>query len=182
MEQVKGELALKIALAIGVGLACLVGYFAYAVVTAPSDEEALKISISVLKRPELRIAFALHPEYCAIRREGPMAGWSVSCEGIPLHFYQDLTLCDPGPPRQCGPMPASYVNCKTYEWLVDLKGNPTSPIESGRQSSSISDNCRSRGNIADDRGRMREMGIAPITDTVDDYAGWYTGYPRSFPP
>jgi hypothetical protein len=181
MDQLKGK-PLKIALAFGVGLACLIGYFVHAVVTAPSDEEALKISISALNRPELKIAFALHPEYCTIRREGGTFGWSVSCAGVPLHFYRDQTLCDPGPPRQCGPMPASYEDCVTYEWLVDLKGNPTSPLQPGyRQSMSISDNCRARGNIVDERSRMREMGIAPVTETVDDYAGKYTGQPRPIP-
>jgi hypothetical protein len=46
---------------------------------------------------------------------------------------------------------------------------------------SISDNCRARGNIVDERSRMREMGIAPVTETMDDYAGKYTGHPRPIP-
>lgn len=151
-----------IVLAAFAGLAGLMGYFIYEVATAPTDEEAMRMSIAAIDRPELRIAVTLHPDYCSTRRVSSYGGWDVSCSGIPRHFYQDVTLCVPGPPEQCGPAPESYSNCTTYEWSIDLHGRPSNPIWSNRKVLTLGDDCHPKATREEDRARMRELGITAV--------------------
>jgi hypothetical protein len=161
----------KVAVGMGialVGLAAYGCYFAFALVTAPSSvEEALKVSVSKLKNQALQTAVTLHPDYCSVRVRGILVGWEVNCKGIPVHFYEEVTLCQPGSsPARCGPAPPSYFNCRSYEWNIDLWGNPTNPLWSHRQFLSIEDECRPKATIENDRAKMEEFGIKPAATRV----------------
>jgi hypothetical protein len=103
----------------------------------------------------------------------------VECEGVPIHFYQDLTLCDPGPPKSCGPVPTDYKNCRSFYWDIDLDGKPSNPIGDRGRYASIEEDCRPKGTLASDRAEMAKRGIAPNPENILDYAGFYTGKPRA---
>ena len=144
---------------------------------APSTEEAMTRSLAELRIPELTIAYSLHPDTCSIKKT--MWRWDVDCEGVPTHFYQDITLCDPGPPKTCGAMPPHYTNCRTYFWQIDLAGMPSDPIGLGsRRYASLEEKCKAKGTFSSDREEMARRGITPERVEMLDYAGWYTGKTR----
>jgi hypothetical protein len=60
---------------IGVGW---VGWKIVKVVTAPSTEEAMRLSLAELNVSELSTAYTLHPDTCAITKL--FWKWSVACE------------------------------------------------------------------------------------------------------
>ena len=66
-------------------------------------------------------------------------------------------------------MPPSHTECVTYEWNIDLRGNPSNPLWSNRQYLSIADECRPKAPRQDDRARMEELGIKPIASVGYDY-------------
>jgi hypothetical protein len=100
---------------------------AFRVINAPSTEEVMRLSLSKVGIPELEIAFALHPDACSITKVG-IWEWHVECGGVPMHFYEDTTVCDPGPPEICGAAPPSYENCRSFYWNADLDGNTSDPL------------------------------------------------------
>jgi hypothetical protein len=144
--------------------------------TAPSTEEAMRRSFAQLRRPEVAIAYALHPDMCTITTT--MWKWSVMCEGVPTHFYQDLTVCDPGPPKTCGPVPSDYEDCRSFYWDIDLDGKPSDPIGDRQHYASMADRCRLKGTLTSDREEMAKRGFTPERVEILDYAGRYTGRPR----
>jgi hypothetical protein len=154
------KVLVKIVLVALVALAGVMEYFIYEVGTAPSDEEAMRMSIAAIDRPELSIAVTLHPDYCSVQRIRRYSGWDVYCSGIPVHFYKDVTFCTS--PEQCTPAPDSYFECVTYEWSIDLHGRPSNPIWSNRKVLTVSDNCHPRATREEDRTRMQALGIAAI--------------------
>jgi hypothetical protein len=87
-------------------------------VRAQTPDELLQRSLAKLRAPELKIAYALHPEVCSIRKEDRR--WIVSCEGVPIHFYRRYTLCDPGPPKECRPVPTTFTNCRSFYWYTPI--------------------------------------------------------------
>lgn len=161
---------------IGVGAA---GWSVARIITRPSTEEAMRLSLAEMRMPELSTAYTLHPDACSITKN--LWKWTVGCEGVPIHFYQDLTLCDPGPPKSCGAVPADYKNCRSYYWDIDLDGKPSNPIGDRGRYASIEETCRPKGAIASEREEMARRGIAPNPVEILDYAGWYTGKPRGHP-
>ena len=159
---------------IGVGASC---WKVSKVFRAPSTEEAIIRSLAELRIRELTTAYTLHPETCSIRKT--MWHSDVGCEGVPTHFYQDITLCDPGPPKTCGAMPPDYTYCRTFFWEIDLDGMPSDQIGLGsRRYASLEENCKARGTFASDREEMARRGITPERVEMLDYAGRYTGKPR----
>src|ERR1700737_1109061 len=90
-----------------IGAAAFVIWTAFRVINAPSTEEAMRRSLAALEKPELEIAFALHPDACSITKVS-IWKWSAACEGVPMHFYEKITVCDPGPPKIC--MAAHYLS------------------------------------------------------------------------
>jgi hypothetical protein len=164
-----------------IGAGAFVIWTAFRVIDAPSTEEAMRRSLAALGRPELEIAFALHPDACSITKAS-IWKWSVACDGVPMHFYEDITVCDPGPPKICGTAPSSYEDCVSFYWDVDLDGNPSDPIGIRRKYESIGSECRLKGTIASDRMEMAHRGILPIPVEILDYAGFLTGKPRPIHP
>jgi hypothetical protein len=159
---------------IGAAVACWkIGKVAF----APSTEEAMTRSLAELRVPELTTAYTLHPDTCSIRKA--MWSWSVECVGVPIYFYQDLTLCDPGPPRTCGVVPSEYKNCRTFFWDIDLDGRPSNPIGDRGRYASVEESCNPKGTLVSDREEMARRGITPNRVEILDYAGSYTGSPRA---
>jgi hypothetical protein len=150
-------------------------------VNAPSTEDAMQHSLKALEIPELEIAFALHPDACSIRKVN-IWKWSAACDGVPMHFYQDITLCDPGPPKICGADPSSYTNCRSFYWDIDLDRKPSSPTGNGRKYASVVSDCMPKGMLASEQIEMTHRGLRPIPVEILDYAGWYTGKPRTIHP
>jgi hypothetical protein len=145
-------------------------------IRAETPEQLLHHSLAKLRVPELDIAYRLHPEICSIGKT-PNQQWTVACEGVPLHFYRQISLCDPGPPKQCGPPPATYTDCQSFYWDVDGRGNPTGWFGGHRFESVVAD-CMPKGTLASDRADMANGGIAPVPVEMLDYWGTYTGKPR----
>jgi hypothetical protein len=159
---------------IGAGLVC---WNVAEVLLAPSTEEAMARSLAELDLPELKTAYSLHPDTCSITKTTWQ--WSVQCTGVPNHYYQDITVCDPGPPKTCGAMPSDYVDCRTYFWDIDLNGKPSDPIGQRRGLyGSMWDDCKPRGTLASDREEMARRGMALNHVEMLDLAGAYTGKPR----
>src|ERR1700759_4868905 len=146
-------------------------------IRAETPEELLQHSLPKLQVPELAIAYRLHPETCSIGRN-PNQGWTVACEGVPLHFYRQITLCDPGAPKQCGPPPATYTDCRSFYWDMDARGNPTDWFKGGRPYQSVVADCIPKAAMASDRAEMASGGIVPVPEEILDYRGRYTGKPR----
>lgn len=87
-----------------IALLCI-AFVAFKLARAPSTQEAMRGSLKELGLPELTTAFALHPDTCSIERS--FWKWHVSCEGVPISFYQDRMLCNAGPQElapRCRPM------------------------------------------------------------------------------
>jgi len=145
-------------------------------IRAETPQQLLKHSLAALRVPELEIAYRRHPETCSIGRSSDQQ-WSVTCEGVPLHFYREISLCDPGPPKRCGPPPATYTDCRTFYWNVDGRGNPTGWF-GGHRFESIAADCTPKGTLASDRAYMTNNGITPVPEEILDYWGTYTGKPR----
>jgi hypothetical protein len=164
-----------------IAAAAFVIWTAFRVINAPSTEEVMRRSLSTVGIPELEIAFALHPDACSITKAS-IWRWSAECVGVPMHFYEDTTVCDPGPPKTCGAAPASYENCRSFYWDVDLDGNTSDPLGVTHKYGSISEGCRPKSSIASERLEMARRGIAPIPVQILDYAGFYTGRPRPLHP
>ncbi|KJC59475.1 hypothetical protein UP10_18445 [Bradyrhizobium sp. LTSPM299] len=140
-----------------------VGWFGWKTVrvaTAPSTEEAMRLSLAELDLPELSAAYALHPDSCTISKT--LWKWSVSCEGVPIYFYRDLRQCDPGPPRTCRTVPSDARVCVSYFWDIGLNGRPSNPIGDHGNHASIGDgSCNAKGTFASEREVMARRGIAP---------------------
>ncbi|MHB8269675.1 hypothetical protein [Bradyrhizobium sp.] len=145
-------------------------------VRAQTPDELLQRSLAKLRVPELEIAYSLHPTVCSIGREQDQR-WSAACEGVPIHFYRQITICDPGPPKQCGLAPANYTFCRSFYWDVDASGNPSGSF-GNRQFDSIEADCMPKGTLNSDRAEMAIRGIALVPEEILDYAGRYTGKPR----
>ena len=96
-----------------IGIGAFVLWTAFRVINAPSTEEAMRRSLAALEKPELEIAFALHPDACSITKVS-IWKWSAACEGVPMHFYEEITVCDPGSPKICSAAPSPYENCRTF--------------------------------------------------------------------
>jgi hypothetical protein len=154
-----------------IGVGAFVIWTAFRVINAPSTEEAMRRSLRALEKPELEIAFALHPDVCSIKKVS-IWKWSVACEDVPMHFYQNITVCDAGRPQICGPAPSSYENCASFYWDVDLDGNPSDPLGIRRKYSSIgAEKCRPKGTIASERTEMVRRGLLPNPVKILDLTG-----------
>lgn len=164
-----------------VGAAAFVGWGAFRVISAPSADEVMRRSLSTVGIPELGIAFALHPDACSIKKVF-IWKWSVECDGVPMHYYEDVTVCDPGPPKTCSPASPSYENCRSFYWDVDLAGNTSDPMGLRKRYGSISEGCRPKASMASDRMEMAHRGIVPVPVRIIDYAGALTGHPRPIHP
>jgi hypothetical protein len=91
-----------------------------AYVETPS--ELLQHSLAKLPASELKIAYVLHPDVCTIGRPKDQK-WTVECEGVPLHFYRQAAICDPGPPEACGPATSTYTDCRSFFGLSTRAAN-----------------------------------------------------------
>jgi hypothetical protein len=164
-----------------IAAAAFVIWTTFRVINAPSTEEAMRRSLSTVGIPELEIAFTLHPDACSITKTS-FWRWSVECVGVPMHFYEDTTVCDPGPPKTCGAAPASYENCRSFYWDVDLDGNTSDPLGIRPKYGSISEGCRPKASIASERLEMARRGIVPIPVRILDHSGAFTGRPQPLHP
>jgi hypothetical protein len=167
-----------------IGLAALVGaagFVAWAASGVPSTDEALRNSLSDVGIRELEIASALHPDTCSITK-ADIWQWYVECKGVPMHFYEDTAICDPGPPQVCRAAPASYENCRTFYWNVSLLGNTSDPLGLKSKYGSLSEGCSPKASIESDRTEMARRGIAPVPVQILDYAGTHSGRPRPHRP
>src|SRR4051794_11157797 len=95
------KLRARVGVSAFIAVAAFVTWTAFRVVNAPSTDEVMRRSLSTMAIPELQMAFALHPDACSITKVS-IWKWSVECDGVPMHFYEDATVCDPGPPKICG--------------------------------------------------------------------------------
>jgi hypothetical protein len=146
-------------------------------VRAQTSDDLLQRSLAKLQAPELKTAYALHPDICSIgRKKDPP--WTVMCEGVPLHFYRRTIVCDPGPPKQCRPAPDYYTDCRTFSWDVDASGNPSSEFGNVRRFDRIMADCLPKNTMEADRAEMAKRGIALEREEILDYPGFYTGKPR----
>ena len=153
--------------AVLIAAAAFVGWVAFRVIDAPSTDEVMRRSLSTVGIRQLEIAFALHPDACSIKKVS-IWRWNVECDGVPMHFYEDTTVCDPGPPQTCSPASASYENCRSFYWDVDLFGNTSDPLGLKKKYGSISEGCRAKASIAADRMEMARRGIAPVPVRIFD--------------
>jgi hypothetical protein len=154
----------------------LLGCMAFAVwttikvLTAPSTEEALRRSLSALKRPELDVLYALHPDACSITKV-TIWKWSAACVGVPQHFYRDTLYCKTlrRSPEQCRPATGSEdEDCRSSYWDVDLDGNPFDTITNrSRGYASIAEGCNPKGTRASEREEMARRGIRPVLVKTD---------------
>ena len=126
---------------------------------APSTQEAMRRSLEELGLPELTTAFALHPDTCSIERS--FWKWHVSCEDVPISFYQDRMQCNPGPPRGCTAVPSDEQVCVSYYWDIDLDGMPSNPLGDHGRHASVGDGCNPKGSRLAEREAMARLGIAP---------------------
>jgi hypothetical protein len=156
--------------------AAYVIWTAFRVINAPSTDEVMRLSLSKVGIPELEIAFALHPDACSITKVS-IWEWYVECSGVPMHFYEDTTVCDPGPPKSCGVAPPSYENCRSFYWNVDLSGNTSDPLGLKKRYGSISEGCKPKAPIASERMEMARRGIIPIPVQILDPGGAFMGRP-----
>lgn len=166
-----------------VGIVVAVGIVAIctnrAPVSAETPDELLQRSLAKLGVPELKIAYSLHPEVCTIGWPKDQK-WTVECEGVPLHFYRQATICDPSPPVEaCGPATSTYIECRSFFWSVDKSGEPESLFgDRAHPYNSLGDDCRLRGTMASERAEMDRRGFAPVPVKIYDFAGAYTGKPK----
>jgi hypothetical protein len=158
------------------GMAALVGVGAYAVwtafrlVNAPSTEEAMQLSLNALGVPGLETAYALHHDACSITKVGIWT-WSAKCEGVPMHFYQDVAYCESRSPRICAAAPPSYTDCRSYYWNIDLTGKPSAPIGDRKGYASVMSDCRPKGTLDSERIEMAHQGIQPAPVEIGVPAG-----------
>ena len=141
------------------------------VLAAPSNQEALRISLAALKRPELDVLYALHPDACSITRV-TIWKWSAGCVGVPQHFYRDTLYCKTPPrglPEQCRPATGSEdEDCRSFYWDVDLGGNPFDSITNrSRGYASIAEGCNPKGTRASEREEMARRGIQRVRVKTD---------------
>ncbi|AWO88243.1 MULTISPECIES: hypothetical protein [Bradyrhizobium] len=175
-DAIRLEMGMKVPASIPVIMAAVVVVIGLEPIRAETPNQLLQLSLATLRVPELDIAFRLHPEICSIGRN-PNQQWSVACEGVPLHFYRQISLCDPGPPKQCGPPPSTYTDCRSFYWDIDERGNPTGWF-GGHRFESVAADCMPKGTMTSDRADMARVGIAPVPEEILDYWGTYTGKPR----
>jgi hypothetical protein len=151
------------------GLSLWCGYRAWAIYTVPTSVEAMRRSLTEINQPELKLAIALHPDYCTIDGEAGR-GWLVECLGVPLHYYSDITICD-GRGENCASAPPSWTDCTSFWWNVDMWGRPSPTYTTKGKYSSMGDDCHYKGTFADDRSEMSRRGLLPTRSTVHDYTG-----------
>jgi hypothetical protein len=153
----------------------------WAPVYAETPDELLQHSLAKLGVSELKIAYSLHPDVCTIGRPKDQK-WTVECEGVPLHFYQQATICDPGPPEApetCGPAQSTYTFCESFFWAVDESGEPEDLFGDRKHPyNSLMDDCRLRGTLESDKAEMDKRGIALVPVKIYDFAGAYITKPR----
>ena len=148
------------------GITALVGVGAYAIwtafklVSAPTTEEAMHLSLKALEVPGLETAYALHADACSIAKVSIWT-WSVECEGVPMHFYQDVTFCESRLPPICAAAPSSYTNCRSYYWYIDWDGKPSAPIGDRKLYASIMSDCRPKGSFDSERMEMARRDLRP---------------------
>ncbi|WP_156163171.1 hypothetical protein [Bradyrhizobium sp. LTSP857] len=141
-----------------IALLC-VAFVVFKAARAPSSQEALLGSLKELGLPELTTAFVLHPDTCSIERS--FWKWHVSCEGVPISFYQDRMLCNAGPPRTCTTVPSEERVCVSYYWDIDLNGVPSNPRGDHGRYASVGDGCNPKGSRVAEREAMAKLGITP---------------------
>ena len=169
------------------GTAALVAVGAYAVwtafrlVNAPSTEQVMQLSLKALRVPGLETAYALHNDACSITKASIWT-WSVSCEGVPMHFYQDIALCESQFPRICAAAPSSFTNCRSYYWNIDLAGNPSAPIGKRKGYASVESDCRPKGTFESERMEMVRRGIRPGPAEIGVPSGSISDKPATLQP
>jgi hypothetical protein len=141
-----------------IALLC-VAFVIFSFVRAPSTQEAMRRSLEELGLPELATAVALHPDTCSIERS--FWKWHVSCEGVPISFYQDRMQCNAGPPRSCTAVPSDEQVCVSYYWDIDLNGMLSNPRGDHGRYASVGDGCNPKGSRFAEREAMAKFGIAP---------------------
>ncbi len=156
---------------IGVGLVTLfVGRALWGIYKVPNTQAALRVSLEAIRQPGLTVAVALHPDYCSVNGMAGF-GWSVTCDGVPLHYYLDTTICLPTKPESCFPAPEGWTNCVSFWWDIDIFGRPSNPMGTGGPVASISDPCRYKGSIEIDRAEMTRRGLTPSRTRILDFTG-----------
>jgi hypothetical protein len=136
--------------------------------TVPTRDAALTKSLAAIKDPTLSIAIALHPDSCTIGGM-PGFGWTVECLGVPKHHYSDVTLCSVGAREICSPAPLTWSDCVSFWWDIDMWGQPSNPNGTGGTRASMSDTCREKATISEDRDGMRRRGLSPENIKILDY-------------
>ena len=169
------------------GITALVGLGAYGIWTtfrifnAPSTEEAMLLSLKALKIPGLETAYALHRDTCSITKVSIWT-WSVECEGVPMHFYQEVNYCESRLPRVCAAAPSSDTNCRSYYWFIDLDGRPSAPIGKKKGYASIMSDCKPKGSFDSERMEMARRDLRPTPVDIAVPAGSITGKPVNIKP
>lgn len=163
---------LLIVTGLAIGLA-LVVYWAALIWRAPSEDEALRLSVSRTGATTLAIAFAIDPSLCSLKGRRWFSGGKVRCHDVPLHLFKDRKVCDCEGLR-CQPEADSYVECVSYEWDTDMLANPSNGISSSRPYDSVSTGSRfcNKGWTPDNvRRRFAELGLTPVSETVLNCVG-----------
>ncbi len=169
------------------GITALVSVVAYAIwtafklISAPSTEEAMQLSLKAMGVPGLETAYALHADACSITKVSIWT-WSVECEGVPMHFYQDVTFCESRSPKVCAAAPSSYRNCRSYYWHIDLDGKPSAPIGDRKRYASIMSDCRPIGSFDSERMEMDRRGMRPRPVEIGVPAGSITDKSETIQP
>src|SRR4051812_22471625 len=168
------------------GITALVGVVAYAIWAAfklimPSTEEAMQLSLKALGEPGLETAYTLHADACSITKVSIWT-WSVKCEGVPMHFYQDVTFCESRLPRFCAPAPSSYGNCRSYYWYIDWDGKPSAPIGDRKRYASVMSDCRPLGSFDSERIEMAHRGIRARSVEINVPTGSITNKSETIQP
>lgn len=163
---------LLIVTGLAMGLAIVV-YWAALIWRAPSEDEALRLSVSRTGARALALAFATDPSFCSLRGRGWFSGGKVMCDDVPLHLFKNRKVCDCEGFR-CQPEADNYVECVSYEWDLDMLANPSNSISPSRPYNSISTRSRvcNKGWTTDNvRRRFAELGLTPLSETVLDCVG-----------
>lgn len=169
------------------GISVLIGLGVYAIwtvlrlVNAPSTEVAMQLSLKALRIPGLETAYALHGDACSIAKVSIWT-WSVECEGVPMHFYQDVTYCESRLPRICAAASSSETNCRSYYWFIDLDGKPSAPIGKKKGYASIMADCKPKGSFESERMEMARRDIRPAPMEVGVPSGSLTDKPGNSQP
>lgn len=159
----------------------MLGIVAVGVNPAPVCAETpgglLQSSLAKLRAPELKIAYALHPDICTIgwpKDQNWTIEWACRRTSIGRSPFAIRAL-----PRRADRVHPRTPTAGAFFWSVDASGEPEDLFgDRHHPFNSIQDDCPPKGTLAADRAEMDKRGIAVLPEEILDYAGTYTGKPR----